>query len=103
MNVSDFSPTVLADIVLFAFAIEAIWLIALRRDRRLDAAFTLVPGLCLALALRAALGHAPWLVVAAFLAASGPAHLADLSRRNLIGRRAQTVPRARKPSTSASE
>lgn len=93
----------LADIVLVALAIEAVWLVARRSAPVVDVAFTLAPGLFLTLALRAALAEAPWPFVAAFVAASGPAHLADLARRNLLGRKPQTIPRARKESVSASE
>jgi hypothetical protein len=108
MNAGDFAPTLLADIVLAALAIEAAWLVAVCRTRCIDVVCALAPGLFLALALRAALADAPLLLVALFLAASGPAHLADLARRRLIGRRpenghAQTIPRTRKASASASE
>jgi hypothetical protein len=41
------------------------------------------PGVCLLLALRAALTGADWIWVAAFMAASFPVHLADLLRRRL--------------------
>lgn len=101
MTAPTFSPTLFADIVLAALALEAAWLLTTRSGRRLDILFALAPGACLALALRAALAHDPWFIVAACLAASGPAHLADLARRGLLG--AQTIPRARKPSASASE
>jgi hypothetical protein len=46
-----------------------------------DLVATLASGLCLLLALRGALIGAPWQVDAAWLAASGVAHLADLRRR----------------------
>jgi hypothetical protein len=59
--------------------------IAWRRQWRpkamIDLLFALAPGVCLMLALRAALSGAgaPW--VLAFLSASLPLHLADLARR----------------------
>jgi hypothetical protein len=41
------------------------------------------PGVCLLLALRAALTGSDWIWVAAFLTASFPVHVADLIRRRL--------------------
>jgi hypothetical protein len=73
-----------ADLALLALAVEFIVLTRLRgRARLLDRALALLPGACLLLALRAALTGAPWPWVAAFLAASFPFHLADLTRRRL--------------------
>jgi hypothetical protein len=59
------------------------WLGRARRASPIDLILALAPGACLLLAVRAALTGAGWMWVAAFLAASLPAHLADLSRRRL--------------------
>jgi hypothetical protein len=48
-----------------------------------DIALALAPGACLLLALRAALTGAPWTLIAAWLAAALPFHIADLIRRGL--------------------
>ena len=95
--------TWLADVVLAGFAIDALALCLVFRRDPVDVAVARAPGLFLALAVRAALGDAPWYIIAAALAASGPAHLADLARRGLLTRAPQTIPRVRKPEMSASE
>jgi hypothetical protein len=46
-----------------------------------DVVTALLPGVCLLLALRATLTHAPWTSVAAWLAAALATHLTDLWRR----------------------
>jgi len=76
------------DLVLVVIAIEFILLSALGRRsvRRLattDRILALAPGVCLLLALRAALTGAGWIYVALALAASFPFHIADLMRRRL--------------------
>jgi len=76
----------IVDLVLALVALEAIGLaIYRRRTGRGVAAGDLLPnlvaGACLLLALRAALTGAGWMWVAGWLAASLPAHLADLRRR----------------------
>jgi hypothetical protein len=72
------------DLVLAFMAAEFAILYWRRRERRktpIDLLLALAPGACLLLAVRAALTGAGWMWIAAFLAASLPAHLADLSRR----------------------
>jgi hypothetical protein len=49
--------------------------------RAVDVVFALIPGVCLLLALRAALTHAPWPSIAIWLAVALATHLADLWRR----------------------
>lgn len=72
------------DLVLAIVVVEVAYL-AWRGRRRPGVAIDLVlafaPGVCLMLALRAALAGAGWPWVAAFLAASLPFHLADVDRR----------------------
>ena len=77
------------DLVLAVIAAEFAFL-TLRRRRgggrtttTLDRVLALMPGVCILLALRAALTGAHWLWVAAALAASFPFHLADVVRRRL--------------------
>jgi len=73
------------DLILLVIAAEAAWL--LRRPRRRggrsvgEAAFALLPGVCLLLALRFALTGEHWSWIAGALAASFPLHLLDLQRR----------------------
>lgn len=68
-----------ADLLIAVLALEAavllLWL------KRRDLLVALLPGLCLVLALRAALTGAGWGVVALWLAASLPAHIWDMRRR----------------------
>ncbi|WP_271078470.1 hypothetical protein [Aurantiacibacter sp. MUD61] len=69
------------DLVLAVLALEFVWL--WRRGRNaLDTFLMLLPAALILLALRAALIGAEWYWIAAFLALSFPAHLADLARRN---------------------
>ncbi len=74
------------DLVLVVLALE-LALIGIGRRRRgvpvhrLNLVIAALPGLFLLLALRAALTGSGWPWVALCLAASFPAHLADLSRR----------------------
>ncbi len=74
------------DFVLLVMAVEFAVLSLRRtadRSNRLDRVLALMPGVCMLLALRAALTGAPWPWIAAALAASFPFHLADLARRRL--------------------
>lgn len=73
-----------ADIVLAVFALEALYLIALRRRPALTVILTLAPGVCFVLALRAALTQQKWEWVAILIAAALPFHIADLRRRKLL-------------------
>ena len=86
MHVQDlFSSGRAIDLVLAFMAAECAFLYWRRRDRRppVDLLLAMAPGAFLLLAVRAALTGAGWMWTAAFLAASLPAHLADLSRRRL--------------------
>lgn len=75
----------IVDVVIAFMAIEAIaLLVAQRWGSRLgglDVVLLLVPGLCLLLAMRAALSGDGWQIMAAWLVAALIAHLADLMRR----------------------
>lgn len=74
------------DLILAFMAVEFAVLYWRRRNRRsplIDLMLALAPGAFLLLAVRAALTGAGWIWTAAFLAASLPAHLADVSRRGL--------------------
>jgi hypothetical protein len=79
-----------ADLIALVIVLEGAWLWVRARRRTAstlaDIVFTLGPGLCLVLALRAALTGEHWLWIAAPLAASLPLHLLDVQRRR-IGRR----------------
>ena len=72
------------DFVLLVIAVEFA-VLSLRRAgaNALDRVLALMPGVCMLLALRAALTGAPWPWIAAALAASFPFHLWDLVRRRL--------------------
>jgi len=70
------------DIVLAVMLIEMIVLIA-RRGKAATIILAFLPGALILLAVRAALTGAGWQWVALALAASFPAHLADLRRRGL--------------------
>lgn len=74
------------DLLLAVILAEFMGLMWLRRARGIRAVavellFTLAPGVCLLMALRSALTGAPWIWIAAWLAASFPFHLGDLLRR----------------------
>lgn len=76
----------IVDLVIAVMAVEALALLAVRhrfglRISPLDITLILVPGLCLLLAMRAALSGSGWEVAAAWLFAALLAHLADLMRR----------------------
>jgi hypothetical protein len=76
------------DLVLIVIAAEFAFL-STRRQRfghrsfAIDRVLAFAPGVCLLLAVRAALTGAGWIWVAAALAASFPFHIADLVRRRL--------------------
>jgi len=76
------------DLVLLVIAAEFVFLSTRRqrfghRPAMIDRVLAFAPGVCLLLALRAALTGAGWVWVAAALAASFPFHIADLVRRRL--------------------
>jgi hypothetical protein len=76
------------DLVLLVMVAEWVFLFLRRRGREegppmVDRVLAFAPGVCLLLALRAALTGAGWPWVAAALAASFPFHIADLIRRRL--------------------
>jgi hypothetical protein len=68
----------IADIVITFMAVEAFALIVFLRRPTLPTLATLLPGMFMMLALRAALTGAGWEIVAIWITASLPAHLADL-------------------------
>lgn len=83
---SLFASGRIADLILALVVIEAIALIVYWRRRGrgvppLDLIVNLASGACLMLALRSALMHQSWQWTAAWLAAAGVAHLADIARR----------------------
>lgn len=69
------------DLALAVLALELAWLVFWRRRAPARASTAVLPGVCLLLALRAALTGSGWVWVAVWLALSLPAHLADLARR----------------------
>ena len=71
------------DVVLAVMLVEMALLIGRGRRPAATVALAFAPGVLILLALRAALTGAGWPWVAAALAASFPAHLADLRRRGL--------------------
>lgn len=73
------------DLVLLVMAGELVWLVRTRRWPTPDAVLRLLPGALMLLALRAALTGMVWPWIAAALALSFPAHLADLRRRPTRG------------------
>lgn len=82
----DFDPSRLADLVIVITLIEAAVLAVWHRVRRTGPAPrewlpTLLSGLFLMLALRAALQGSDWTTWAAWLAAAGLAHVADMLGR----------------------
>jgi hypothetical protein len=74
-----------ADLILLILAIEYVWLVRARGWHARDAAYRLLPGALMMLALRLALTQAAWPWIALSLAASFPVHLADLRRRGGSG------------------
>ncbi len=85
---SFFSSGHAVDLVLLVIAAEFAGLTLRRRGRDgraavIDRVLAFAPGVCLLLALRAALTGAGWPWVALALAASFPFHVADLVRRRL--------------------
>lgn len=81
-----FAGTALIDIVIAATLLEWVALSLLWRRRRrglppLALSLTLLPGLCLMLAVRSAMLGLSWYSVALLLAASGLAHMIDLRKR----------------------
>jgi hypothetical protein len=75
-----FSSGHIVDLILVFMVCEFV-VLRLRRHASARLVVALLPGVCLLLALRAALTGAGWLWVAIFLAASLPAHLFDLLQR----------------------
>jgi len=76
----------IVDLILAAMLLEALAAGAYRRATgkgiaAVELCATLIPGLCLLLALRAALVGEPWGVIAFCLALALAAHLLDLGRR----------------------
>jgi hypothetical protein len=74
------------DLILLFMVLEFVVLCWRRRDQSrapIDLLIALAPGGLLLLAVRAALTGASWMWIAGLLAASLPAHLADLTRRRL--------------------
>jgi len=81
-----FTGTGLIDVVIVATLMEWAALSMLWRRKRqglepLSLSLTLLPGLCLMLALRSSMLGMPWYSVALLLSASGLTHLFDLRRR----------------------
>lgn len=70
-----------ADLIAAILVAELIWLLVGRKLSIGDAASAVLPGLLLALALRAALTGAAWPWIAGPLALAGVAHMWDLRRR----------------------
>ena len=71
------------DLVLAFMAAEAVALILMKRPA-LTVVLTILPGVAMMLALRAAITDAGWQSVAIWLTVSLPLHLADLRHRKLI-------------------
>lgn len=76
----------IVDLIVALVVVEAVALIALHRARQRGPGIAsiiamLVPGVCLLLALRAALTAAPWTTIALWLAAALVAHMADVAHR----------------------
>ncbi len=69
------------DLILAVLALEILVFAIWRRRSLVNAIVAALPGICLLLALRAALTGAGWMVIALWLVLSLPAHLADLWRR----------------------
>lgn len=75
-----FASGIIVYLVIGVLVVEAVVLIARRHDA-LNVIVAALPGICLLMALHAALTGAGWIVIAVWLALSLPAHLADLWRR----------------------
>lgn len=69
------------DIVLIVIAIEAALIILVMQRPRLVTMLALLPGVCLLLALRAAITDAAWYWIAFWVTLSFPIHLADIALR----------------------
>lgn len=81
-----FSGTRLIDVVIIATLLEwAALSLVWKRTRRglapVTLSLTLLPGLCLMLAVRGAILGLPWYSVALLLSASGLTHLIDIKKR----------------------
>lgn len=81
-----FANTSLIDVVIVATLLEWAALAWLWKRRRIGLphaalAWTLLPGLCLMLAVRSATLGLPWYPVALLLSASGITHMIDIRRR----------------------
>jgi hypothetical protein len=80
--VSDyFSSGLAVDVILAIVAVELLIVLRWKRRKFADFAIGALPGLCLLLALRAALTDADWPWVALWLTLSLPAHMLDARRR----------------------
>ena len=80
----------IVDIIIAFMALEGIALVVYRKVfarglRTYDIVSVLIPGLCLLLALRAALLESQWPFIAVWLLAALIAHLGDLWRRQRSG------------------
>jgi len=81
-----FGPARMVDFILLIILAEFLFLTSRapaggRRARVTDLFFTLAPGACILLALRAAVSGAGWIGIALPLALSFPIHIGDLVRR----------------------
>ena len=78
-----FASGLVVDVIIGVIALEAVWILSRKEGRAapLSLLLALAPGVCLLLALRAALIGADWRWIALALAASFPIHLLDLRRR----------------------
>jgi hypothetical protein len=79
------TATVIVDVAIVCTVLEALVLVSIHRWGRhglapRDYLLNLLSGLCLMLALRAALG-AEWSLIALFLSASGAVHVSDMVAR----------------------
>jgi hypothetical protein len=74
------------DLVLLLMLAEALWLWRGRQVAAPAVALALLPGALILLAVRVALTGGPWWAVAGLLAASLPAHVADLAKRGWLRR-----------------
>jgi hypothetical protein len=73
------------DLVLAVMAIEALFLVRVKKRRPLTVVLTILPGAAMMLALRSALTGAGWEMIGLWLTVSLPLHLADLRHRKLLG------------------